>query len=52
MQNKENIFNLMVQRLEEYSSASYLTAAFPLVSGYPGLEMKTLCNSTLYSIAQ
>ena len=45
----------MVQRLEEYSSASYLTAAFPLVSGYPGLEMKTLLYCTpvytvLYSI--
>ena len=57
--NKENIFNLTVQYLEKYSSIvqqlvllssiSYITAAFTLASGHPGLDV---CKDAglLYSI--
>ena len=40
--NKENIFHLTVQYLEKYSSTSYITSAFTLASGHPGLEIKIL----------
>ena len=60
--NKGNIFNLIVQYLEKYSSAvqqlallsstSYITAAFTLASGHPGLEIKILYYCTLYSTVQ
>ena len=43
------MFNLTVQYLENYSSTSYITAAFMLASGHPGLEIKILYYCTLYS---
>lgn len=49
---KENIFNLPVQHLEKYSSASYITAVFMSVSRHPGLEIKSLYHHTLYLIIQ
>ena len=49
---KENIFNLIIQYLEKYSSTSYITAAFMLASRHPGLEIKTLDYGTLYSNVQ
>ena len=50
--NEENIFNLTVQYLEKYSSTSYITAAFMLASGHPGLEIKILYYCTLCSSVQ
>ena len=39
---QENTFNLTVQYLENYSSTSYIIAAFMLTSRHPGLEIKML----------
>ena len=44
---KSNIFNLIVQYLEKYSSTSYIIAAFMLASRHLGLEIKILYYCTL-----
>ena len=49
---KANIFRLTVQYLEKYSSPSYITTAFTLASGHPGLEIKILYCCTLYGTVQ
>ena len=58
-QKIKNIFNFAVQYLEKHSSTvqqlallsstSYITAAFMLASGHPGLEITILYYCTLHS---
>ena len=44
---KSNIFNLIVQYLEKYSSTSYITTVFMLASRHLELELEILYYCTL-----
>ena len=45
----KNIFSLTIQYLENCSSTGYITAAFTLIYGRAGLEIKILYYRALYS---
>ena len=45
--SKESVFNFIVWYLEKYSSTCYITTAFTLASGHPGLETRILYYYTL-----
>ena len=45
---KKTVLVLTMQYLGKHSSTSYITTAFMLASGHPGLKIKTLYYYTLY----
>lgn len=49
---KKTVLVLTMQYLGKHSSTSYITAAFTLASGHPGLAEKTLRYCTLHSTGQ